>query len=155
MTALAGEETDGDGLAVIICQGVFGERDTLEVENRGNNSYTVKIPAEADGVMREEHTVRYLAPFTAGGTDITLSDNRGTRRVEAETDGRYLVFTVSGDSFELTAVRSTQTAVIYWTIGGAAAAAVIIAAVITGKKRRKSHKPHEKPKDKAKEEINA
>ena len=149
VTALSGGGENEEGLAVLICQGVFGERDSLAVENEGG-IYRVTIPTEADGIERNEHTVRYLAEFTPQRTELILNDGSGERRITPETDGKYLVFTVNGSSFELAVHEKAQTTAVYWSIGGAAVVAAIAVFIVIKKKRSKPGKPKTSPKQKEK-----
>lgn len=140
VTSLSSIELRKNGLPIIIAEGSFTDSDKLTALSGAGSGYvssdmwTVTVPDDGNAV----HTVRYLSEVPSGKAVVTVTENGAARTVKAETDGSYLVFDVSGNSFDITVTERPFPG--YIIIAAAAGAAVIAAAVIflLKKKRGKS-----------------
>ncbi len=134
VTSLSSTELRQNGLPVIIAEGSFTDSDKLTALSNAGSGYvdsdmwTVTLPDDG----RTVHTVRYLSAADPKKAAVTVTENGTSRTVKTETDGSYLVFQVSGGSFDLSV---TEKPFPVYTVIPASAAAVIAAAVVIVRKK--------------------
>lgn len=138
VTSLSSTELRQNGLPVIIAEGSFTDSDKLTALSNAGSGYvdsdmwTVTLPDDG----RTVHTVRYLSAVEPKKAAVTVTENGTARTVKTETDGSYLVFQVSGGSFDLSVTEKPFP--VYTVIAaGATAAFIAAAAVVIVKKKRK------------------
>ena len=139
VTSLSSTELRKNGLPIIIAEGSFTDSDKLTALSNGGSGYvdsdmwTVTVPDDGSTV----HTVRYLSEIPPKKAVVTVTENGAARTVKTETDGSYLVFEVSGGSFDLSVTEKQFPVYIAAAIAAAAAAAVIAAAAAAVKRKHK------------------
>lgn len=137
VTSLSSTELRKNGLPIIIAEGSFTDSDKLTALSNGGSGYvdsdmwTVTVPDDGSTV----HTVRYLSEISPKKAVVTVTENGAARTVKTETDGSYLVFQVSGGSFDLSVTEKQFPVYIVAVIAAGAAAAVIAAAVAIVKRK--------------------
>ncbi len=139
ITSLSSIELRENGLPIFIAEGSFtsgGKLTALSGAGSGyvsSDTWTVTLPDDGS----EVHTIRYLPAADPKKAIVTVTENGTVRTADTELDGSYLVFTVSGNSFDISVTEKTAPPWLYPAIGGTAAAAAVIAAVIIIVKKKK------------------
>ncbi len=143
VTALSSVELRENGLPVIIVSGSFTDSDKLtvlsEAESGGyssSDSWSVTVPDDGSGT----HTIRYLSASDPKKAEITVINSDGIpQTVNADIDGSYLVFGVSGNSFKLSVSEKAfpYRMLIVTGIAAAAAGAAVVIILIKRKRKKK------------------
>lgn len=155
-TTLASAETrGGSDLSVILVEGDFHPGATVSAAASdseyalASSKQTVleilQVKIDGSNDSEDAHTVHYLAPDTTKKLSnllVYVDSGDGWKQVSYSTSGKYLLFDVTGDNFDVCAVEQASNAVWYLVGGGAALAAVIIAIAATSVKRKKSKAHH-------------
>ena len=156
ITSIESDEKRESGFAVLLAEGQFGGSDKLELSPADGSApetceeWNVTIPDDG----QEEHTLRYLSCIDdPEKVVITVTENGTERTITPETDGKYVVFTVSGNDISFKAEKGSHL-MSFILIGIAAAAAVIIVITILLKIRKKKKNGGSKKSDKTETKKN-
>lgn len=127
-SASASEVTREDGLPVIIAEGAFGG-DEKPIAEYDGVSWHVTIPD--DGA--ESHVVRFYCEREPEKTDILING----AVTPSEPDGKYTVFTVSLNDFNLSTADKPFNYIPIAIGGGAAAALIVVVFAVRHSKKKK------------------
>ncbi len=129
VSASASEVTREDGLPVIIAEGAFGDNEKPGAEYDGA-SWHVTIPD--DGA--ESHVVRFYCEGKPEDTDILVN---GAVTL-SQPDGKYMVFTVNLNDFNLSTANKPFNYIPIAIGGGAAVLLIVVVFAVRHNKKKKS-----------------
>ena len=86
------------------------------------------------------HVLRLRKPESKKNYHVLLKLDDSWHEVDTETDGSYLVFSVSGNEIQVALVPYGDSTPVWITAGAAAAAAIILLLLILHRKKRKKAK---------------
>ncbi len=164
LTTLASDERRGGGpQSIVLLEGDFGDGASLALE-----------PYEGDGPQLDEGRtvmekwtlslidrdsaakelgVRYLPPAADGSVELYVLKGGVWRQIETESSGKYLSFSVSGDSAVFCAVERVgpgdYTPAFAWAAAALALAALAIFAVCVWRRRSRKKKRNLKGREKS------
>ena len=94
-------------------------------------AWSLQIPDDG----QESHTVRWLMADKEKHYTAYVGNGSGTEKVECETNGSYLCFTMDG-SGTVIIVSTHQLGWWIWVVGGGAVAAVAVLVFVTVRRRK-------------------
>ena len=145
ITALASSEQREGGHPVFFAQGLFGDKDILNVLisalpddlNNVLESWTLNIPEDG----QESRTVRYLPETSGQKFKVYVRQDGGAwKAVDTDTMGSYTTFTVQGTTAEIAIVEQSSHLWVAFAAGGAAVV-VVLAVLVKKKKGKGGQKP--------------
>lgn len=152
VTALESAEKRDGGLPIFVAEGNFTDSDRMTVaENNaaeGIESWSVTLPD--DGAA--SHRVRFLPTVKPSKAVVTVTENGVQRAADTETDGKYLVVEIFGDS-AVVEVSERDNTVMIIAAASAAAAAVMVVLIMLIRKKRKSTPKNSNKKIKEKSRV--
>lgn len=142
VSSIESEQMRSEEKAMLLVEGRFNSRDTIQVENAENtyNSdgkapdecWTVTIPQDGN----ETHKIHFVLPDNINKADVSVLYDGQWSKVSCDNDGDYLVFEARGN--QVTFCIHKKSFLYLYIAAAAAAAAVIAAAVIIVRKKKKA-----------------
>lgn len=142
-TPLQAAADSGEELPLALAEGSFNLGNTLtvtavktEAPEKAEAAWLLTIPDDGGTT----HVLRLRKPESKKNYHVLLKLDDSWHEVDTETDGSYLVFSVSGNEIQVALVPYGDSTPVWITAGAAAAAAIILLLLILHRKKRKKAK---------------